>query len=302
MNVTLRQLRTFLVVARTRHFRLAAERLHLTQPAVSRQVADLEAELGLPLFDRNTRDVQLTAAGERLQGTLAPTLDQLDTLLTQTHAESEGLHGTVRIASGPTPSAELIPPCLARCARDFPELRVLSRDRVQTDVLAAVRAGEVDFGMAIDPPASHELHVETVLHDPFVLVCRHDHPLAALSRVGWKRLRHEPLVLLDHSSGSRRLIDAAFAEHHIDVQPTQETGHTHTAFRMVEAGLGSTVTPGLSTPSLPSLVTRPLIPTVRRAITLVRRNNRSLTPAAERVWTLLREVSVERGRHDQRRK
>ncbi|HET7267164.1 MAG TPA: LysR family transcriptional regulator [Oleiagrimonas sp.] len=295
MNVTLRQLRTFLVVAQTRHFRLAAERLHLTQPAISRHVADLEAELGLGLFDRNTREVHLTAAGERLQGALAPLLDQLDTLLTQTHAESEGLRGTVRMAAGPTPSAELVPPCLARCARDYPELRVLSRDRVQTEVIAAVLAGDVDFGMAIDPPASRELHVETVLHDPFVLVCRHDHPLAALSRVGWKRLRHEPLILLDHSSGSRRLIDAAFAEHQIDVQPTQETGHTHTAFRMVAAGLGCTVTPGLSAPLTPQLVTRPLMPVVRRAVTLVRRKDRSLTPAAERVWTLMREVSAERG-------
>jgi DNA-binding transcriptional LysR family regulator len=291
MNVTLRQLRTFLAVADARHFRLAAERLHLTQPAVSRHVAELESELCLRLLDRNTREVTPTAAGRRLSGALARVLDDLDAVLMQTRAESDGLRGTVRVAAGPTPSAELMPRCIADCARDYPELAVLSRDRIQSDVLAAVRAGEVDFGVVIDPPASRELIAEKILEDPFVLVCRRDHPLTSHERIGWQRLAGEPLVLLDYSSGSRRLIDAILAKRRIAVRVVQETGHTHTAFRMVEAGLGSSITLRLSAPAEPALVTRPLVPDIRRTVALVRRRNYSLSPAAERVWTRLRALA-----------
>lgn len=301
MNISLRELRTFLAVAETRHFRLAAERLHLTQPAVSRHIALLEAELGGHLFDRSTRTVHLTALGERLQGAVARLLEELDTVLAAARSESEGLRGTVRVASGPTPSAELVPECLARCAQTYPELTVLSRDRVQSEVIEAVLAGEVDFGLAIDPPASRELHIETILYDPFVLVCRHDHPLARLQRVPWKRMGTVPLVLLDSSSGSRRLIDMALVAHHVIARVAQETGHTHTAYRMVEKGLGVTVTPGLSAPLSPALVIRPLVPTVRRAITLVRRQQRQLSPAAERVWALLRQIGRERGGRQRRK-
>lgn len=289
MNITLRQLRAFLVVADVRHFRIAAERLHLTQPAVSRHIAQLEQQLGVRLFDRNTREVSVTAVGERLRGALARTLDELDAVLAQTHAESEGLRGTVRVAAGPTPSAELMPQCIARCARDYPDINLLSRDRIQSEVIDAVRAGEVDFGLAIDPPRSRELSVETILRDPLVLVCHRDHPLAKLDPIPWQGLDGEALVLLDHSSGSRRLIDAALAEHRLDVRIVQQTGHTHTAFRMVEAGLGSCITVGLSAPRSPLLTTRVLVPVVAHAFTLVRRRSHSLSPAAERVWDLLRE-------------
>lgn len=296
MDISLRQLRSFLVVAKTRHFRLAAERLHLTQPAVSRHIADLEATLGVQLFDRNPRGAEPTAAGVRLQGSVTRVLDELDAVLAQARVEGEGLRGTVRIAAGPTPSAELIPDCLARCARTYPELRVLSRDRVQVEVMAAVLAGEVDFGVAIDPPPSAAFALETILRDPFVLVCRRDSALARLPRVPWRRLAGERLVLLDQTSGSRRLIDAALADFRVVAKVVQETGHTYTAFRMVEAGLGATVMPGLSAPLSRQLVVRPLTPRVRRAITLVRRTQHALSPAAAHVWALLREVAEARGR------
>lgn len=292
MNISLRQLRAFLAVAESRHFRRAAGQLHLTQPAVSRHIAELEAALGVRLFDRNTREVVPTEAGRYLQHAVERVLDELEGVLAHVHSEGERRRGTVRVAAGPTPSAELMPRCIAECACDWPELTLLSLDRSQTQVLESVRSGAVDFGVAIDPPESGEFERETIMHDPFVLVCRHDHPLARLERVPWKRLQGEPLVLLDYSSGSRRLIDQVFEKHRIDVRVTQQTGHTHTAFRMVEAGLGSSVTPGLSLPESAQLVTRPLVPVVKRAIALVRRRNRSLSPLAELVWNRLRELAA----------
>lgn len=293
MNVSLRQLRAFLAVARLQHFRRAAESLHLTQPAVSRLVGDLEAELDVRLFDRNTREVVPTEAGRYLQSAMERVLEELEGVLSHVHSENERRHGKVRVAAVPTLSAGLMPQCIAACALSYPELTVQLRDQVQTMVLDSVRGGEVDFGLAIEPADSEAFHSETILHDPFVLVCRRDHPLARLATVSWKKLQGMPLVLLDHTSGSRRLIDDQLVIHRVEADVVQQTGHTHTAFRMVEAGLGISITPSLSLPLSDQLVVRPLTPTVRRAITLIRRRHRSLSPVAELVWAQIRETAAQ---------
>lgn len=290
MNISLRQLRAFLAVARLCHFRRAAEALHLTQPAISRHIADLESELNVRLFDRNTREVVPTEAGRYLQVALERVLEELEGVLAHVQSESERRHGKVRVAAAPTLSASLMPACIAACARDYPDLTVQLHDQSQVMVLDSVRGGEVDFGLAIEPPESDAFDVETIQHDPFVLVCQGDHPLARHTAVPWKKLQGQRLILLDHTSGSRRLIDGALALHHVEVNIVQQTGHAHTAFRMVEAGLGITVTPRLSLPAPDQLAVRPLTPTVTRAITLVRRRHRSLSPLAELVWDQLRAL------------
>src|ERR1051325_10204955 len=262
MNVSLRQLRAFLAVARLQHFRRAAESLHLTQPAISRHIAELEAELDVRLFDRNTREVVPTEAGRYLQGAVERVLDELEGVLAHVHSESERRRGKVRVASVPTLSAGLMPASIAACARDYPQLTVQLHDQAQTLVLDSVRSGEVDFGLAdresFDP--------EPILRDPFVLVCRADHPFAALADVPWKKLKGQPLVLLDQTSGSRRLIDRQLAALRIDPDVAQQAGHTLTAFRMVEAGLSVSITPQLSLPAAGALVARPLVPVVQRAV------------------------------------
>ena len=293
MNISLRQLRAFLAVAGHRHFRRAADALHLTQPAVSRLIADLESELDVRLFDRNTREVVPTEAGRYLEQALSRVLDELDGVLSHARAQADPLRGRVRIAAVPTLSAGLVPAGIARSAREHPSLEILLRDQTQAQVLDAVRGGEVDFGLAVEPASAEEFDVETILRDPFRLVCRADHRFAAKRAIAWKALAREPLILLDHASGSRRLIDAAFATHDIAMHVALEVGHPHTAFRMVEAGLGVTVTPALSLDALrPGLVALPLTPTESREVTLLRRRARSLSPPAQTFWDVLRDVAL----------
>ncbi|WP_130619242.1 LysR family transcriptional regulator [Dyella amyloliquefaciens] len=290
MNISLRQLRVFLAVAQQQHFRRAAESLHLSQPAVSRHIAELEGELGLKLFDRNTREVVPTEAGRYLESAIGRVLDELEGVLAFVHSESERRRGKVHVASVPTLSASLMPQCIAACTQRYPELAIQLHDQAQTMVLDSVRGGEVDFGVAIEPPDTGEFDSELILRDPFVLVCRPDHPLAALQRVPWRKLQGQPLILLDYSSGSRRLIDQVFARRGIEPTVVQQTGHTHTAFRMVEAGLGISVSPALSPPPA-TLVTRPLTPQEHRDVVLLKRRQRSLSPLAALVWEELRGLA-----------
>ncbi|WP_188797368.1 LysR family transcriptional regulator [Dyella nitratireducens] len=290
MNINLRQLRVFLAVARQRHFRRAAEHLYLSQPAVSRHVAELETELGVRLFDRSTREVVPTEAGRYLESAIERVLDELEGVLDHVHSEGERRRGKIHIASVPTLSASLMPLCIADCAREYPELTIQLHDQAQTLVLDSVRGGEVDFGIAIEPPEASEFDSEVIMHDPFCLACRPEHPLAQHKTVAWKKLQGQPLILLDYSSGSRRLIDQLLQKHGVEGRVVQQTGHPHTAFRMVEAGLGVTVTPALSSPPA-TLAVRPLTPTERRAITLIHRRQRSLSPLAALVWNRLRELA-----------
>lgn len=293
MNVSLRQLRAFLAVAGHRHFRRAADALHLTQPAVSRLIADLETELDVRLFDRSTREVVPTEAGRYLEQAVSRVLDELDGVLAHARTQADPLRGRVRIAAVPTVSAGLVPACIALCAARHPSLDILLRDQNQAQVLDAVRGGEVDFGLTVEPATREEFDAETILRDPFRLVCRDDHALAARSSVTWPMLVDEPLVLLDYASGSRRLIDAAFAERRLSMQVALEVGHPYTAFRMVEAGLGVTVTPALSLDAVrPGLTVLRLEPEVRREVTLLRRRARSLSPPAQTVWDTFREVAL----------
>jgi DNA-binding transcriptional LysR family regulator len=293
MNVSMRQLRAFLAVAGQRHFRRAAEVLHLTQPAVSRLIADLETELDVRLFDRTTREVVPTEAGRYLEQALGRVLDELDSVLGHARAQSDPLRGRVRIAAVPTLAAGLVPHGIARCRAGHPSLEIILRDQSQAQVLDAVRGGEVDFGLTVEPATHEEFDAETILRDPFRLACPADHPLAGLDSVPWQALSDEPLILLDHSSGSRRLIDAALLRHGVNACVAIEVGHPHTAFRMVEAGLGITVTPALSLDALrPGLVALPLSPVEFRHVTLLRRRARSLSPPAQTVWETFRDVAL----------
>ena len=289
-HVTLRQLRVFLSVAEGRNFSRAGDGIGLTQPAVSRSIVELESQLGVRLLDRTTREVILTAAGHSLAARATRILEELDQTLLEISGLAAARAGKVRVASSPTLSANLMPACIAACAREAPDVRLMLLDRIQQDVLASVRNGEVDFGVVVEPPSSEDLHCEVILSDPFVLIVPGGHPLAKKKTVKWSALHGQPLVLLDHASGSRRLIDSALLEHGAVCEVKQELGHPTTVFRMVEAGIGISVMPALSVPSsgVANLEARPLIPTLQRDIMLVRRRNRALSPLAAFVWDLIR--------------
>jgi len=289
MNVTLRQLRVFQSVALTRNFSRTGEAVGLTQPAVSRAIAELERELGLRLLDRTTREVELTEAGRSLSARLDRALDELDATLADVAGLADADGGKVRVASSPTLSAYLMPACIATCAREAPRVRFLLLDRIQQDVLESVRGGEVDFGVVVEPPEVDDLHCEPVLHDPFVLVMPTRHRLAHGKSVRWKALDGTALVLLDASSGSRRYVDDALARHGAVCKVAQELAHPTTVFQMVEAGIGLTVMPRLAVPpgGLHGLAVRPLLPRLERTVMLVRRHDRALSPVAERVWKIV---------------
>ncbi|WP_394521501.1 LysR family transcriptional regulator [Pantoea sp. SGAir0184] len=294
MNYTLRQLRTFVAVAQHGSFSQAGQAIGLSQSAVSHSIKELEAEMGVRLLDRTTREVLLSEAGQQLATRLERLLEELNITLLDVRSYGEQRSGTVRVAASQTPSAHLMPQCLASSQLRYPDIRVILHDRVQQWVLQSVRNAEVDFGIVIGPLQDADFDSEEILQEPFLLLCHQDDALAQVPQAQWSMLAGRAMVLQDYASGSRLLVDAALQRLALNVQVVQEIGHPATLYPMVEAGIGISILPALALP-LPSgrkLTVRRLYPEINRSLMLIKRKNRSLTPAAEAIWQEVRQQAA----------
>ncbi|MFT4069896.1 LysR family transcriptional regulator [Paraburkholderia sp.] len=288
MNVSLQQLKVFVAVARERSFTRAAREFDLTQSAVSRCVRELEEALELKLFDRTTRQVELTNAGASLERRIGRLLDEIELTLLEERAAYDGHTGVVVLASNPVLSSSWVPQALARCASAFPELMVSVRDQPQGSVLASVEHGEVDFGLVAlaEPLESQLLHAQVLFTTPFHAVMPSTHPLARHDSVAWRALHEWPLITLNADTGVRAALEPAFTANELKRRPIQELGHVAAVSRMVALGLGIGVLPVDAYWPLAdsSLVSRPLVPEATLTTVLAHRRNRSLRPNAAAVW------------------
>ncbi|QEW31272.1 LysR family transcriptional regulator [Erwinia billingiae] len=294
MNYTLRQLRVFVAVAQQGSFSQAGQLIGLSQSAVSHSIKELEGDMGIRLLDRTTREVLLTEAGEQLSSRLERLLEELNTTLLDVRSYGKQRSGTVRVAASQTIAAHLMPQCLAASTEHFPDIKVMLRDRPQQWVLQSIRNAEVDFGIVVGPLPEEDFETEAILDEPFLLLCRKDDPLAAQQTIHWQMLNQRQLVLQDYASGSRVLIDEALRVQQVQAEIVQEIGHPATLYPMVEAGIGISILPALALP-LPEgrpLLVRRMVPEINRTIVLVRRKNRSLTPAAEAIWQEVRQQAL----------
>jgi len=296
-HITLRQLRVLLAVAEQEGFGRAGDSIGLSQPAVSQAIRSLEAELGVKLLDRTTREVVLTAAGQSLVAPLRRLLGELDGVLDEARGLGAAARGIVHVASAPTISGGLMPQVLAAALQRYPELQVRLADRSQQLAIEAVRDGSVDFAVIVGIEAPEpDLEQQVLFDEGFVVICPTSHALADRAQLALGDLAGWPLVLLDHSTGSRPLIDRAFARAGLVPQVALDVGHPATAFRMVQAGLGLSVLPALSLPLPDTQALRavPLEAGFSRQVVLARRRQRSLSPAAQRLWALIAELSLPR--------
>ncbi|URQ59857.1 LysR family transcriptional regulator [Pantoea alhagi] len=294
MNYTLRQLRVFVAVAQHGSFSQAGQVIGLSQSAVSHSIKELEAEMSIRLLDRTTREVLLTSAGQLLANRLERLLEELNTTLLDARSFGQQRSGTVRVAASQTISAHLMPQCLAASQLNYPEIKVLLRDRPQQWVIQSVRDAEVDFGIVVGPLTAGEFTSQPILDEPFLLLCRQDDELAYVKELHWQMLSGRTMVLQDYASGSRVLIDEALKQQRVEAEIVQEIGHPTTLYPMVEAGIGISILPALALP-LPAgrpLMVRRLLPEINRTLMLIRRKNRSLTPAAEVIWQEVRQQAM----------
>lgn len=239
-----RQLRTLLAIADTRSFTRAAERVHLTQAAVSAQIKALEAETGVPLFARVNKKVFLTEAGEILVQHAERLLKAHDEALLALKELGEAETGRLRIGTASTmASNDMLPAILAELKRAYPKAQVTVRRATSTDIVAQILQNDLDIGLVSLPVEASNIRAEVLQRDRLVAIMQPAHALAHQRSISPGQLAAEPLILGEQGGNTRRLIDLFLAKSSVRPEVTMELGSMMSIKRMVEHGLGLSLVP-----------------------------------------------------------
>ena len=236
----LRQLRVFCYTARLGSMTQAAERLLLSQPAVSLHVRDLEHELEATLFDRNGPRIALTPAGERLYELARPLVEGMDGLSDAfTGQVDEIVSGDLSIAAGDAGTIFVLPRVVKRFRDEYPEVRVEVRSGTAGEGLELLLAGEVElmFGGAMGPISEDVLYRPVLSYD-LVLITSLDHPLAGRETVSPEEIAAWPVIVPDFGTYSMQGGDSPIRQLGIEANVVIEVGGWDVVERYVEDGLG----------------------------------------------------------------
>ncbi|MBR9868082.1 MAG: LysR family transcriptional regulator [Oceanospirillales bacterium] len=283
VNITLKQLRAFVAVARTQSFTEACVQVHLSQPALSIAIKNLEEEVGGALFSRTTRAIALTPEGEEFYPVAQKILQDCETALDDLNQRFALNRGRVVLAAMPSFASSLLPGIISQYRALYPNVSVTVNDVIAEDVVDMVRNGQVEVGITFDPGRSEDLAFTSLFDDRFVAVVHPDHPLTALTHVSWQALLKNDFIALQRPSSIRLLIEAKLRQLGMQVSPEFETHQLATIGRMVATDLGVSAVPSLCIQQMRELgaVCRELdTPVMSRPVGVVTRKRYPLSTAA----------------------
>ena len=294
INPPLKHVLTLVCLAETGSFRRAAERLRLSQPAVSAHIREIERHFGVALVHRTTRQVSFTAEGQAFVARARRALQELD-LATQDLHDLAAVHrGSVVVACIPPLMSHLIPTILRRIAQSHPAVEVTILDVMSAQVEQLVSHGEADFGIG-PRPSSAVLAFTKMEQDDFVVAVPQGHPLAGAEAVGLEDIAAYPFIAVSRDANARQIIDRALLRLRRPITPRFELVHHFSVGRLIEAGLGVSVLPRSAVPSLASdrIVTVNLrSKRVYRDIGLIVRRNYQPSPSAQAFLSLLEQETA----------
>lgn len=292
------QLRYFVALAEARHFGAAAERCHIAQPSLSKQIRLLEAELGAMLVQRARGNLQLTPAGEALyvhaKRILSDHAAAREAVAAVTHLEQ----GRVRIGATPSTATSLVPPVLAQFHARHPGIDIELHEAGSRDLVQLLGRGDLDLALVVTPlhTADPALATTPLLNEDLVLAVRKTHPLAAKNKITVRDLAGIPLVMFRRGYDLRAVVLDECRR--ANVQPTIsiDGGEMNAVLRLAAAGLGAAVVPAMVLFGEPDLVGLPFTrPHLTRTVSIAYRRDVGLYGPTELLHALLIE-HVERGR------
>lgn len=289
-----RHIRAFLAVARLGGFTKAAAELGVSQPALTVQIRQLEESLGVRVFDRNKRQVVLTRAGRDLLTPLQRVLTDLEAVMSASQDLAGLRRGSVAVATLPSVAAGPLPVAIRRFAMEHPGIDVKVSDVVAERVVQLVKAEEVDFGIGTRVGPDRDVELADFLTDRMCAFFPDDHPLAGRGPLTLREVVAYPLILTARDTSVRMLVERALEKEGLDFSLSCEANYMSTAVGMVRAGLGVSILPqsAVAAASCGGLGVEPIhTPGLTREISLIRKTNRSLSPAAQRFIDVLVETA-----------
>jgi DNA-binding transcriptional LysR family regulator len=255
MNISSRQLKAFLLTARLGNFTRAAEIMHITQAGLSVMMRELEVQLDARLFDRTTRTVTLTGAGEKFLPAAIRALDEIEDAAAQINAIGEKARHTLRIAATPFVASNLLPPICRQFRSSFPEVKIQLVDCALKQVHTLVESGEVDLGFGFFFKAARGIE-RTLLHSfQLMQVTPLDDagaddddgaPYAGAGTATWAALGNATLIALPADNPIQQLVETHLAP----IRPRHEEkaafNYFETLIAMAASGMGTTILPSLA--------------------------------------------------------
>lgn len=263
-------------------FTAAANHLHLTQSTLTTQIKQLESNVGLELFDRTTRSVELTSPGESFLPVAKRLLIDFQTAIDDLSAHAALKKGKITLASSPSMLTGILPNLVKQFHEQHPNIHFLMREESAGHIENMVLEGNVDFGIGGNHSNLLDLSYTPLLTDQYGIVAKPD---SKLDR--WSDLSPEKLIWLSSDTGIRTELERLYAEHQLPIDLGKielEVSSPAALAAMVNTGLGASLIPALaaSTPAFYALSFKPLKnPTLLRTIYLIQRRGRTLTPASQ---------------------
>ena len=244
----LRHLRYFVAAAQTENVSRAAVKLHVSQPALSRQIRDLEEELGFSLFERSAKSVRLTTAGRAFLSEAQAVLQRAEEAVKTARAIAGERRTELHVGYAPSPMVRIMPATLRAFQGQFPEVRVRLHDLTTEEMLAGVREGKLQVAFLVRPNRDRlrGLHFQELARDTMRLAVPPTHPLARLRSVTLAQTAREPLVVFSRTEylEYHEYLEALFAPAGMKQNISEEHDSAASLIAAIESGAGVALVPG----------------------------------------------------------
>ena len=297
MDFTLHQLKIFGMVARHRSMTKAAEELHMTQPAVSIQIKQLQETVGIPLIEVIGRQVYLTEAGRQLHQVQQSITNEIESFSAAVSQLKGGLEGTLTISAAST-AKYFLPYLLGEFRQRYPQIQISLKVTNRDEVLGHLNSNEYDLAILTQVPDDKSIVANPFLENPLVMCSTPDHPFAGVSDINIQQLKNEPFIYREPGSGTRMVLERYLEAHHISVVPTMELGTNEAVKQAIMGGIGISLISKLSLENelqlnKISILDVQNLPIMTHWHTLYKKE-KNLSPVTENFLSFLKEINISR--------
>ena len=244
-NVSFRQVQIFVCIAQSHTFAQAAEKMCLSQPALSSSIKKMESQLGGLMFSRTTRKVELSPEGRQFLPVAVRLMGDWQDAFSDLHNLFSLGQGTLSIAAMPSFAAGLLPSILQQFKTEFPNIKLSVTDVVMESVIKDVQAGRAEIGFSFEHEKMDGLEFHSILTDDFIAVLPVNHPLSEHQALSWSHIALYPFVAMNKGSAIRKWIDSFMEINHLSLNIVVEASQLATLGQFVKHDLGVSVVPAL---------------------------------------------------------
>lgn len=244
-QLELRHLKYFIAVAEDLHFRKAAERLYISQPGLSRQIKQMEDDLGVKLFERHNRKVELTKAGDYLKTEITQYIKELDRILNQAKLLNDGIGGDLKFGYVGSAMQDIIPNLLLKFSAENPNAQFSLKEMDNQKQIEGLLTHDIDIGFVRLERVPRDLQIKPILKENFCLVLPKNHPINSKNFKNLTQFKNDAFILFDskYSASYFEKVMQIFDDNNFTPIIAHNTIHASSIYKLVENNFGISIVP-----------------------------------------------------------